>query len=56
MKRWENVYGHNISAMFDNQPNRFSHFRVMALYFGTKMANSSMGVFCGTLTLLFVLI
>jgi hypothetical protein len=32
MKLGENVYGHNISAKFDNQPNRFSHFRVMALY------------------------
>jgi hypothetical protein len=32
MKLGENVYGHNISAKFDNQLNHFSHLRVVALY------------------------
>jgi hypothetical protein len=53
MKLGENVYGHNISAKFNKQPNRFNHFRVMALYL-FKMANASMGVFCGALALLFM--
>jgi len=33
----ENVYGHNILTRFDNRPNRFSHYRVMALYLYNKL-------------------
>lgn len=36
MKLGENVYGLNILAKFDNQPNRFSLLRVMALYLYKK--------------------
>ena len=32
MKLRKTVYGHTILAKFNNQPNRFSHSRVMALY------------------------
>jgi hypothetical protein len=54
MKLGENNYGHSISAKFDNQSNHFSHFRVMALYWYKKKANSLTGIFCGTLALLFL--
>jgi hypothetical protein len=36
MKLGENIYGHTISAKFDNQPNRFSNIRVMAIYWYKK--------------------
>ena len=35
----QNVYGHSISTMFDNQPNRLCLFRVMVLYLN-KFGNS----------------